>query len=195
MRGRRLLLTIRMYLTLSPSKRTNYLRKVKCFASIGDNCSIMDRKIPLYANLIKLGNNVHIASKVDLITHDIAHVMLNGLTESFPPYRNYEIKEKIGCIEIGDNVFVGSNTTILSNVRIGSYVVVGAGSLVNKDIPDNSVVAGVPARVIGSFDEFYEKRINEASFPSEFSVINEAIDERFADWLWTNFYKAKGIRE
>lgn len=80
MRGKRLRQTLHMYLTLSPHKRTKYLKENKVFASMGEHCSIMDRKIPLYANLIKIGNNVHIASKVDFIPHDITHVMLNGIT-------------------------------------------------------------------------------------------------------------------
>lgn len=78
MRGKRLRQTLHMYFTLNPRKRTKYLRDNHIFASMGENCSIMDRKIPLYANLIKLGNNVHIASKVDFIVHDIAHIVLNG---------------------------------------------------------------------------------------------------------------------
>ena len=79
MRGKRLWQTLYMYLTLNPSKRLQYLKKHNVFAHIGEHCSIMDRKIPLYANLIKIGNNVHIASKVDFITHDIAHVVLNNM--------------------------------------------------------------------------------------------------------------------
>lgn len=68
------------------------------------------------------------------------------------------VKEKIGCIEIGDNVFIGSNTTVLYDVKIGSNVVIGVGSLVNKDILDNSVAAGVPARVIGTFEKEKTRR-------------------------------------
>lgn len=70
--------TIKLWLTFGSHKRTEYLKKNNVFASIGQDCSIMDRKVPLYANLIRIGNNVHIASKVDMITHDIAHVMLNN---------------------------------------------------------------------------------------------------------------------
>ena len=100
-------------------------------------------------------------------------------------------KEKIGCIEIGDNVFIGSNTTILGNVRIGSNVIVGACSLINKDVPDNSVVDGVPAKVIGSFDEFVHHGINENTYPNEFHVVGEAVDDKFARWLWTEFYRTR----
>ena len=59
-----------------------------------------------------------------------------------------------------DNVFIGSNTTILNNVRIGPNVIIAAGSLINKDVPPNSIVGGVPARVIGNFDEYVAKRKN-----------------------------------
>lgn len=54
---------------------------------------------------------------------------------------------------IGDNVYIGSNSTVIGNVSIGSNCIVGAGSVVVKDIPDNSVVVGNPARVIRSISE------------------------------------------
>lgn len=101
------------------------------FASLGEHCSIIDRKILLYANLIKIGNNIHIASNVSFITHDIIHVMPDGIT---PKFRERGIKEKIGCIEVGDNVFIGFNTTVFQNARIGVNVIISAGTLVNKDI-------------------------------------------------------------
>ena len=187
MRGKRLLQTLHMFLTLNPHKRTQYLKDHHIFAAMGENCSIMDRKIPLYANLIKLGNNVHIASKVDFITHDIAHVMLNGMDTAQKRKGEHRFKEKIGCIEVGDNVFIGSNTTVLQDVRIGSNVVIGAGSLVNKDIPDNCVVGGVPARVLGTFDDFLKKRMEEKTYPDELSAAGEAVDRCLADWLWAEF--------
>ena len=77
MQGKRLRQTVHMYLTLNANKRIKYLQEQKVFASLGEHCTIMDRKIPLYAKLIKIGNNVHIASKVDFVTHDITHLMLN----------------------------------------------------------------------------------------------------------------------
>ena len=64
---------------------------------------------------------------------------------------------KIGCIDIGDNVFIGANSTILYDVKIGSNVIIGAGSLVNKDIPDNSVAVGIPAKIVGTFDDLFPK--------------------------------------
>ena len=78
MKGRRLLYTLRLHFILSARKRTEYMKQKNIFCAIGDNCMIMDRVIPLYAKLIKVGDNVHIASNVNFVTHDIVHCMLNG---------------------------------------------------------------------------------------------------------------------
>jgi len=51
-------------------------------------------------------------------------------------------------IEIGDNCYISTGVTILGPVRIGNNVTIGAGAVVTKDVPDNAVVAGVPAKII-----------------------------------------------
>lgn len=53
-------------------------------------------------------------------------------------------------IEVGDNVYISTGAIILGPVHIGDNVVIGAGAVVNKDVPDNCVVAGVPAKIINS---------------------------------------------
>ena len=75
--------------------------------------------------------------------------------------RDHRYGLKQGLITIGDNVFIGSNSTILYDVTIGNNVIIGAGSVVTKDIPDGVVAAGVPARVIGKFDDYRMKSIKE----------------------------------
>lgn len=165
MHGKRLWQTLRLYTTLSSTKRTKYLKDKQVFGAIGDHCSIMSRVVPLYAKLIRLGNNVRIASKVTFVTHDVTHVMLNDN----PSLKGERFQEKIGCIEIQDNV------------------IIGAGSLVNKDIPSNSVAAGVPAKVIGSFDEYLSKRRAENTYPDELRPRNELISAETAEWCWREF--------
>ncbi len=151
--NKRLWHSFRISLMMNSDKRVKYLKKHNVFGHIGENSIWRDRLVPLYAERIYLGNNVRCGSKVFFITHDVIHDMLNHREGN-----DFEFKEHIGDIHIGDNVFIGSNTTILGGANIGSNVIVGAGSLVNKDIPSNSVVGGVPARRICSFDEFVEKR-------------------------------------
>ncbi len=187
MEGKRLKHALYMYLTRNGNKRTAYLKKHHIFGAIGDNCFINDRKIPLYANLIRLGNNVRVASGVDFITHDISYRVINNMKSDTP----VKTREYIGCIEVGDNVFIGSHTTILPDVKIGSNVIIGACSLVNKDVPDGSVVAGVPARVIGSFDDFVAKRVAGVNYPAEFKASRETVSEPFAEWLWGDFRKRR----
>lgn len=60
-------------------------------------------------------------------------------------------------ITIGDNVYIGNNVIILPGVQIGSNVIVGAGSVITKNIPDNVIIAGNPARIIKGIDEYLEK--------------------------------------
>lgn len=189
MKGKRLWQTLRLYSILEPVKRTEYLRKNNIFASIGENCSIEDRIIPLYAKCIRIGNNVRLASHVLLVTHDVSYFVLNNL--GLKNDHGESFKEKIGCIEIGDNVFVGSNSTILYDVKIGNNVIIGAGSVVNRDIPDNSVAAGVPAKVICSFDEFVEKRKKDALYPDDLSTTNQRISDKLIDWCWQQFEKKR----
>ncbi|MBQ7158832.1 MAG: transferase [Treponema sp.] len=69
----------------------------------------------------------------------------------------YEVNALRGCIEIGNNVAIGSKVIILPNVKIGSNVIIGAGAVIAKDIPDNSVVVGA-SKIIGNFDALLEKR-------------------------------------
>ena len=118
-------------------------------------------------------------------------MMLNHCSEAKALSGGRKFQEKVGCIEIGDNVFIGSGSRILYNVRIGSNVVVGSGSIVNRDIPDNSVVAGIPAKVIGSFDLFVEKHINETDYPKELSPSRETVSDELEQLLWADFHKAR----
>lgn len=184
MRGKRLLQTIRMCMIRTAAGRAEYLKKV--FYHVGEGCTVMDRKIPLYPELISLGDNVHIASHVLLTTHDITHKMLNRRIEN-EKTGEQPFNEKVDCIRIGDNVFIGSGTRILGGVNVGSNCIIGAGSLVIRDIPDNSVAAGVPAKVIGSFEDYLEKRRNEASYPAGLAPSGEGIGAGLVKYLWEEF--------
>lgn len=144
--------TIGMYLCSTAIKRGAYLKKHDILYHIGDNCMTMFRKIPLYPKLISLGDNVWIASGVSFVPHDVIHRMINN------KFHSHDFQEYLGCIDIKDNVFVGSNSTILPNVSIGSNTIIAEGSVVNHSIPGDGVYGGVPCKYICSLDEFIEKR-------------------------------------
>lgn len=169
MKLKRLLQIIRLNVVRTSGRRGQYLKTV--FKSVGSDVSYQPRTIPLYPELIKFHNNIIVASGVMFITHDAIHAMLNRLKKNdFLHERRMNsknmtggggFKERVGCIEIMDNVFIGSRSVIMYGVRIGSNVIVGANTLVNKDLEPDAVYAGIPAKKICSFDEFLKKRNNQ----------------------------------
>lgn len=175
--------TIGMYKTLSATKRAEYIKKHKIFSGVGNNCMFMFRKIPLYPDLIKIHNNVWIASNVLFLTHDVIHKMLNNKGGS----NIYQ--ERIGCIEIEDNVFIGANSTILYDVKICKNVIIGAGSLVNKDISKSGVYAGVPAKYICSVED-YENKLKSAS-QIEVKRGKRGLTEETINQCWERFYNSR----
>ena len=184
MNFKRLWQTFRLYTIRGGEARVEYIRKQKVYGAIGDHCMIQKRKVPLYANLIRLGNNVYIASNVSFITHDVTHAMLNRLETV---QKRGGVQERVGCIEIGDNVFVGAGTRILYDTKIGSNVIIGTGSIVTRDIPDNSIVAGVPAKVIGRFDEYVEKALEKEKYPEALKPKHQTVSGELARLLWEQF--------
>ena len=150
---RTILRKLHFLLILNSAKRTKYIYKnKKMFHKIGEKVFWQSRKFPADPELISIGNNVKIAANVQFINHDIIHDMLNDSKL----FDNVFIKNE-GCIEIGDHVMIGANVVILPNVKIGSNVIIGAGSIVTKNVPSNVVAAGVPCKVVGTFDRLVEK--------------------------------------
>lgn len=103
--------------------------------------------------LITLGNHVHITLDVLFITHDGGTLLYRHLTPDL---------EITAPIVVGDYVFIGARSIIMPNVKIGNNCIIAAGSLVTKDVPDNSVVGGVPAKWIKSSDDYYKGAIESS---------------------------------
>jgi maltose O-acetyltransferase len=97
--------------------------------------------------LIDIGSHCVISKETLLVTHDFSK---NFPTEGLKTMTK-------GSITIKDNTFIGMRCIILPGVEIGKDVIVGAGSVVTKSIPDNVVVAGNPAQIICSLEEYMKK--------------------------------------
>jgi len=111
-----------------------------------------------------VGSNIHVGE--DFLTNynvkilDVAPVTIGDYCMIGPnsvistvnhPMTAKGRREKLSIIEpvvIGDDVWIGANCTILPGVTIGNNVIVAAGAVVTKDVPDNSIVGGIPAKVI-----------------------------------------------
>lgn len=130
----------------------NYLRKKG--VRIGDGTTIFDaRNLCIDTTrpwLIEIGKNVQITRNVTILTHGYDWSVLKG--------KYGDVLGSSGKVTIGNNCFIGMNSTILKGVTIGENVIIGANSLVCKNIPSNVVVAGNPAKVIMSIEEYYNKR-------------------------------------
>ena len=196
MDAKRLIHTIMLWLIPSAQKRADYLRKHKVFRSIGKNVVYVPRNVPLYAELISIGNNSCIASNVKFNAHDGISTVLNNYSDNLTDESlKYNFTERLGCISIGDNVFVGAGCRLQYNIKIGNNVIIGAGSIVSRDIPDNSVVKGQPAKRVCSFEDYY--RINAKEyFPKEFNhSMGRALSKELTDYLWTKFNESHNSRK
>lgn len=118
---------------------------------LGENITFYGMKPYMFSTepwLIKIGDNCHITSDCTFITHDGGTLILR---KEIPDL------ELTSEITIGNNVYIGVRTTILLGTKVGNRCIIGACSLLKGEYPDNSVIAGIPAKVIKTVDEYKEK--------------------------------------
>lgn len=99
--------------------------------------------------LIEIGDNVTVSSDVTFVNHDGGTAVFKRL---YAPRFDHVLK--FGKIIIHDNCFIGTGTIIMPGVEIGPNAVVGAGSIVTKDVKPETVVAGTPIREICTLEEY-----------------------------------------
>lgn len=142
---RRFYMWVRKHL-LGIDDRTALEKAIANGMKVGENPNFQDEIIfdPSHCWLISIGDNVTIAPRVHILCHDASTKLPLGYT-------------KIGKVIIGNNVFIGANTTILPSVIIENNCIIGANSVVTMDIPNNSVAVGNPCRVIKTYDEYIDE--------------------------------------
>lgn len=131
--------------------------------------------------LLKIGEHVFLHAGTTILTHDWASWCFVKKYNDFIPSH--------GKVIIGNNVWLGENVTILKGVEIGDNVIIGAGSIVTKSIPSDSIAVGVPARVISNMDDYYNKRKSEyrrevIEFCKEFlkTGVDPSVDKFYDDY-------------
>lgn len=137
----------RIYYRVLNYKRRSYLRRlIDRGLKIGTGCEIHDGFFfdPSHCFLISIGDNCVLGPNVRLIAHDASPKKWLGYA-------------KIGKIEIGNNCFLGDSVIVLPGVTIGHDSVIGAGAVVTKDIPPNSIAVGNPARIVSSVPVYVDK--------------------------------------
>jgi len=131
-----------------------YEKKWGRFYAIGDDCAFWPYTNITNPEYTRLGSNVML-SACTILGHDGSVAVLN---------KAYGKKlDRVGKVDIKDNVFVGHGAIILPDVSIGPNALVAAGAVVSKDVPEGTVVAGVPAKVIGRLDDLVDKLERETN--------------------------------
>lgn len=165
----------RLYAKRSSGAWINYLRSIGM--RIGEGTVIHTSPLNILIDttrpwMIDIGENVQITHGVTILTHGYDWSVMKAVYG--------EVSGSCGKVVIGNNCFIGMNTTILKGTVIGSNSIVGAGSvLTGRKYPDNSVIAGNPARVICTLEEYRNKRMSKQ------------LDE--AKELVVEYYKAYGV--
>ena len=143
---------IHLYWRSSSKRYISYLRKQG--VQIGENCVFRGSRCAAIditrPSLIEIGNYVDMNLNFTILTHDYATSVFLRVYKKFI--------NSSGKVKIGNNIYFGKNCTILKGVTIGDNCIIGAGSIVNTNIPENSVAVGVPAKVICSLENYYNKR-------------------------------------
>jgi len=156
---KRILLKLKVLWLLNHSNET----KIKYYRSlgvkIGDGCRFTGK--PLWGSepyLIEIGNDCLI-TQCTFHTHDGGVKVLNTLN-----FFQGKSMDKVGRIRVGNNCFIGSGVRIMPGITIGDNCILGAGSIISKNVPSNSVVAGIPAKIICTIEEYYKKNLQRGNF-------------------------------
>ncbi|KYN80609.1 hypothetical protein ATY36_18015 [Vibrio cidicii] len=160
----RYLISIVIFKVFGGVKNARYLG-----VTVGNVSRIYTRYFGSEPFLVEIGNNVTISSNVTFLTHDGSYSLVSEENRRY---------YKFGRITIGNNVFVGANSTILPGVTIGDNVVIGTCSVVTKSVPSNTVYAGNPARFIKSFDSFSDSVTSSSNRNS-----HRSRNESYKDWV------------
>lgn len=128
------------------------------------NSQQIDRERPW---MLKIGDYCKITAGCTILTHDYSRSVA----------RMYcgDMIGEAGITSIGDNVFIGMNSIIMMGTSIGDNVIIGAGSVVSGNIPSNVVIAGNPAKIIMTLDDFIARRRNKQQ-KAAFLYFNSFVD-------------------
>jgi UDP-2-acetamido-3-amino-2,3-dideoxy-glucuronate N-acetyltransferase len=153
-------------------------------AKIGNDCSFGQNVF--VGNAVQIGNNVKIQNNVSvydnvILEDDVFCGPSMVFTNVYNPRSAITRKDEYRDTLVKKGATIGANATIVCGVTVGQYAFIGAGAVVNKDIPDYALMAGVPAKQIGWISEFGERLDLPLNGSAESSCINTGVIYRLQD--------------
>lgn len=158
-------------------------------AEIGDRTyfyDIMSRPVDETSiPLVSIGNDCRITAGAYILAHDYSYAVLRST--------HHKMLCKTQRTVIGNNVFLGLRSLIMPGITIGNNVIVGGGSVVTRDVPDNVVVGGNPAKIICTIDEYYARLSDRfedyavLAYQNKTKILERAVNEKDMGWynqLW-----------
>lgn len=168
---KRIINKIKLYHAQSSNERFIYFLRSKG-VEIGEGTMMRPKSTNIdltSPSLIKIGKDCYMNENFTLLTHDwVTRVFIRA---------GYEFLPSSGRVTIGDNVNFGQNVMVLKGVNIGDNTFIGAGSIVTRDIPANSIAVGIPAKVVMTLEDYYQKRLKVCE--EEAMDYARSIQERF----------------
>ncbi len=181
MQAKRLYHSLRLLLIRRAKDRAAYLKKHDILGGIGENCIWGPWLVPLYPKLIKLHDNVCVHKSARLVTHDLVNAFLMRAR----PDVDFGARERLGCIELMDNVYLGMNTIVMPDVCVHKNCIISAGSVVSSDIPENSVATGNPAKPVGRYDIYMAFR--RMSKNQNVAITKHILSDELSREQWVKF--------
>lgn len=147
-------------------------------AKIGNDCSFGQNVF--VGNAVQIGNNVKIQNNVSvydnvILEDDVFCGPSMVFTNVYNPRSAITRKDEYRDTLVKKGATIGANATIVCGVTVGQYAFIGAGAVVNKDIPDYALMAGVPAKQIGWISEFGERLDLPLNGSAESSCVNTGV--------------------
>lgn len=136
----------------------------KLGVKVGKNCRFYSINFDTEPYLISIGDHVTLTDNVWFVTHDGGVWVFS---EKEPHI------ESFGKITIGNNVFIGINSVILPDTIIGDNSIIAAGSVVQGEFESNSIIAGIPAKVISTINLYYKKNENRFTYFRNLSSLDK----------------------
>lgn len=145
---------------IGDGSRVWHFSHVCCGAKIGNDCSLGQNVF--VGNKVTIGNNVKIQNNVSVydnvtLEDDVFCGPSMVFTNVYNPRSAVSRKDEYRNTLVKKGVTLGANSTIVCGITIGEYAFIGAGAVVNKDVPAYALMVGVPAKQIGWMSAYGEK--------------------------------------